>query len=355
MSRLQIAALVLALGIGASIGLAARAAPAMPDARDPVPLRGVPLRGETGLRLLVPNNPPIVLDVDSGSASPTGVPAMARGALRISGIGGRAAVVVQHSHWQRKDIYAVRGRDARVSRLGTGANVWPAADGRSVWVQSVVPRERCTLRRLRLDGRQLRAPRRFPCATGSDPAAGSLGVVSRRTRVLDPYTGRLVLKTRWGVVAATGTTLVLAGPGEQLTLLDGETRAERRLPRPSTAYDTEPAVDPQGRFVALVYGRPWYTTATLPEGWKGGPLQVLDVWILDTRAARITQLPGMPAFMAIKRTSLAWTDDGRLVLLGESNGEQVVAVWRPGQRRLALKTVQLPELDAGSNSFAILR
>ncbi len=110
----------------------------MPDARDPVPLRGVSLRGETGLRLLVPDNPPFVLDVDTGVVIPTGLPAMSRGTLRIVGIGGRAAVVVARSVWKRADIYGVSGRGVRVSRLGTGANVWPAADGRSVWIQSVV-------------------------------------------------------------------------------------------------------------------------------------------------------------------------------------------------------------------------
>ena len=32
----------------------------------------------------------------------------------------------------------------------------------------------------------------------------------------------------------------------------------------------------------------------------------------------------------------------------------MVGVWRPGQRRLAVKTVPLPERDGGSDSFAIL-
>ncbi len=353
MRRLQIAALVLALGIGASIGLAARAAPAMPNARDPVPLRGVSLRGETGLRLLVPDNPPFVLDVDTGVVIPTGLPAMSRGTLRIVGIGGRAAVVVARSVWKRADIYGVSGRGVRVSRLGTGANVWPAHDGGSVWIQSVVSRSRCTLRRMGLDGRQLRAPRPFPCATVSDPAAGSLGLVSRRTRVLDPQTGRLVLQTRWGILAAAGPTLVLAGPAttvvtssHQFTLLDATTRSERRFRWPSILlYRDAPAVDPRGRFVALAFADP--TTSF------GG--QALDVWLVDTLTGKLTQLPGMPALVSLKRTSMAWTADGRLVLLSGRNGRYVVAVWRPGQRRLALKTVQLPELDAGSDSFAILR
>jgi hypothetical protein len=43
------------------------------------------------------------------------------------------------------------------------------------------------------------------------------------------------------------------------------------------------------------------------------------------------------------------------VLLGESGGKEVVAIWRPGDKRLRLKTVQLPERDGGSDSFAPLR
>jgi hypothetical protein len=51
-------------------------------------------------------------------------------------------------------------------------------------------------------------------------------------------------------------------------------------------------------------------------------------------------------------TSMAWTDDGRLVLLGESGTKEFVAVWRSEQRRLAVKTVLLPERNSGSDSFA---
>jgi len=348
MRRLRIAAPIVVLGLAASIGLTARAAPSVLDAgRNPEPLRGAPLRGETGLRLLVPDNPPFVLDVDTGAVIPSGLPATSRGTLRIFGVGGRAAVVVVHSRWKRADMYAVRGRDSRVSRLGVGTNVWPAADDKSVWVQSARSRSRCSLRRMGLDGEELRAPRPFPCATGSDPAAGSLGVVTRRTRVHDPETGGLVLKTRWGVLAAAGTKLVLAGPGREFTLLDGKTGAQRRLPWPSILGGRDaPAVDPRGRFVALAFADP---------AWLLGGRQALDVWLIDTRTGELTQLPGMPAFVSLKRTSLAWTDDGRLVLFGEDNGKDAVAVWRPGERRLALKTVQLPERYGASDSFAILR
>ncbi len=120
--------------------------------------------------------------------------------------------------------------------------------------RSLVDRSRCSLRLVGLDGRQIRGPRAFSCGTVSDPAVGSLGLVVRRTRVLDPRTGRHVPKTPWGVLAAAGTKLVLARPGERLTLLDAKTRAQKRLPWPSD-FDSlgHPAVDPRGRFVALSF------------------------------------------------------------------------------------------------------
>ena len=82
----------------------------------------------------------------------------------------------------------------------------------------------------------------------------------------------------------------------------------------------QPAADPSGRFVALAFAAP---------AWTGGR-QVSDVWLLDVRSGALTQLPSMPAFVSLKATSIAWTHDGRLVLLGESGGRDVVAVWRPG-------------------------
>ncbi len=350
MRRMRIAVpIIVALSLTASIGLTARATTSgLERARDPVPLAGGALPTKTGLQLVVADNPPFVLDVDTGKVIPVaGVPAMSRGTLRVVGVGGRAAVVVASSRWQRASIYAVRGPVGRVSQLGTGANVWSAGDGRTVWIQSALP-SGCTLRQVALEGRRIRAPRRFPCATVSDPSGGLLGLIVGRTRVLDPLTGRAVLKTRWGVWAVAGTKLVLAGPEKQFTLLDGMTGATRRLPWPSIlGFRDQPAVDPRGRFVALAFAVP---------AWDGGGNQALDVWLLDTETGKLTQLPGMPAFVSLKRTSMAWTDDGRLVLLGESNGNDVVAVWRPGQRRLGIKTVSLSDRsDSGSDSFAIVR
>jgi hypothetical protein len=349
MRRMRAVPIILVLSLTASIGLTARAATSgVERAPHPAPLSGAPLSANTGLRLLVADNPPFVLQVDTGRVIPVArVPAVSRGPLWVVGVGGRAAVVVASSRWLRADLYGVRNRVARVSRLGTGVHAWPAGDGRSVWVQSAVE-SGCTVRQVGLDGRRIRAPRRFPCATVSDPAGGALGLVVGRTRILDPLTGKPVLKTQWGIWAVAGTKLVLAGPEKQFTLLDTTTGAARRMPWPSILGSRDqPAVDPRGRFVALAFAVP---------SWSGGARQVLDVWLLDTKTEELTQLPGMPAFVSLKGTSMAWTDDGRLVLLGESNGKDVVAVWRPGQRRLGIKTLSLPDRsDNGSDSFALLR
>lgn len=98
-------------------------------------------------------------------------------------------------------------------------------------------------------------------------------------------------------------------------------------------------------------GRESHARAGDPS-WNLTGKQVLDGWLLDTKTGKLTQLPGMPALVELKRTSIAWTDDGRLVMLARSGGEDLVAVWRPGRRRLALKRVQLPERNSGSDSFA---
>jgi hypothetical protein len=77
----------------------------------------------------------------------------------------------------------------------------------------------------------------------------------------------------------------------------------------------------------------------------------MDVWLLDTQTARLTQLPGMPVIVPLKATSIAWSTDGRLVLLSDD----VVAVWRPGEPQLSVRRITLPQRDGGSDSFAVLR
>jgi hypothetical protein len=335
MRCVPLAALVLGLVLTGAAG---------GSSREPGPLRGVPLGAGTGLRLVVAAVPPFMLDVDSGRVIRVpGVPRQKRGVLWVVGVGGSGAAIVAKSAPQAK-IYGVRRN--RVSNLGAGTDATPAGNGRSVWIKA--GRSSCSLRQVALDGRQLRAPRPYRCAS-TLRAGGTLGLVVNRTRVIDPVTGRTVLRTRSGIVAVVGRRLLLdESPGVSVTLMDATTGGRRtlRLPRTIGSLGTA-AVDPQGRFVALEFGNP---------SWTSGPGQAFDVWLLDAVTGKLTPLPDLPAFVALKRTNMVWTDDGRLVLLAQSGGRDAVVVWRPGQERLAIKLVQLPDRGrSGSDSFALLR
>ncbi|MER3410687.1 MAG: hypothetical protein C4306_11560 [Thermoleophilia bacterium] len=166
-------------------------------------------------------------------------------------------------------------------------------------------------------------------------------------QVINPATGRTLVKApRAVIVAAVGKRLVLAGPGRKFTLLDTRTGAKRALPWLSALPGLdEPKADYQGRHVALAFADP---------AWQGGPSQAIDVWSLDTRSGALTHVPGMPALVRLKATSMEWTRDGRLVFLAESNERELIAVWRPGARRLTVKRVRLPSRTSGSDSFAPL-
>jgi hypothetical protein len=346
-------ALVFPLALASASGGASRQEPQL-RARDPVPLGGIPLRRETGVRLVVADKPPFVLDIDTGSIRRIrGV----RGPVWVIGVGSRAAVAIAQPFSRLGQVYAVRGNEAAVSRLGAGLEVASAApDAGSVWVKRFVRPSHCTLRRVRLDGRMTRAPRSFACAWTIYPG-GSLGLGVSRTRVIDPLTQRTAFRTpkntykmRLGIAAIAGKKVVLEnGSGRDLALMDTATGTWRRVEWPSTSgqlYSLPGAVDVRGRFVALQFGNP---------SWTSEAGQAFDVWVLDTETARLTQLPDMPAFVALKRTNVAWTDDGWLVLLTESAGKVMVAVWKPGQERLEIKTLDIPSRDHnGIFSFAVV-
>jgi hypothetical protein len=213
-----------------------------------------------------------------------------------------------------------------------------------------VSRKRCALLRIGVDGRRS-AARAIPCSWIIAPA-GTLGLVVHRTRLIDPRTLRKVVATRQGVLAVAGRRVLLAGgvlhtPGYRFTLLDSATGDRHRFAWPSMLADLDsPGVDPRGRYIAMAFADPSYQLSGY---------QVLDVWVLDTETAELTHLPGTPAYVSLKGTSIAWTHDGRLVLLGEVDGRAFVGVWRPGEKRISLKSVRLPSREGATDAFAPLR
>jgi len=306
---------------------------------EPGPLRGVPLEGKTGLRLVVSYGTPVFLDVDTLRVTRVrGAPA-GRVAY-VVGVHGRA-VVIADPFARRGRVYALRGWASPLSPLGPGSEVASASDGRSVWIKRIVRPSHCMLRKVRIDGRLLRAPKPLSCSS-SIYSAGSLGLGVSSTRIVDPLTGRTVFRTPLGVVAVAGRKVVTNGP-----LVDTATGVKKRIDWPESVGTLgRIAVDVQGRRVALGFGNP---------SWTGPGGQAFDVRVLDTQTGKFAHVPDMPLFVWLKWTSMAWTADGRLVLVTRNDERQVVAVWRPGQGRLHLKTVRVPNRSAPVNTFAILR
>ena len=145
--------------VGPSEIAVAAAAPA-----EPQPLRGVPLTGATGLRLLIAADPPFLLDVDSGRVTPVGgLDVRGQPVLWVLAVGQDALVVLD---WRapaaavpRAEIYIVRHGTTTARRIASGWEVAPAVGGRSIWVKSFARRRRCVLRELGLEGRERRGPR----------------------------------------------------------------------------------------------------------------------------------------------------------------------------------------------------
>ena len=145
------------------------------------------------------------------------------------------------------------------------------------------------------------------------------------------------------MLVGTGT---LHWPDYRFTLTDTVTGARHRFPWPSILKASRPRRSI--RRAATSRSRSPTPRINLTGN------QVLDVWVLDTATAKLTHLPSTPAYVSLKRTSIAWTHDGRLVLLGEEDGRAFVGVWRPGREALSLKSVRLPEREGGSDEFAPL-
>jgi hypothetical protein len=313
----------------------------------PKPLGGVPLTGKTGLRLVVANDPPFVLDVDTGRITTVGgLNVRDNPVLSVLAVGRDAVVWLDRrspsSGAPAAEIYVVRHGATSATRLATAWDVAPAVDGRAVWLKSYKGARHCILREVGLDGRQRRSARTVPCSTRLVDA-GSGALLVQGSSVVDPRTGRTLLRTG-GVWAMSGhVALTSAGAHRTLTLRDLHSGARRRLRWPSEIGGTDQAaVQANGGLIALAFSDPAY---------HGGGTQVTDVWLLDPTTRRFRHLPDMPAAVSLKFTSMSWTSRGRLVMLAETGGRDVVAVWRPGQNRISVRPVRLPLRRSGSDSF----
>jgi hypothetical protein len=326
------------------------------------PLAGRPFTGRTGLRLLVASDPrPFVVDLDQNNVQPvTGLPTNGERVVSVLPVGEHAVIISDRVCTSCRppgpEVYGIwRHRTAAV-RLGSAQEVVAAREGRAVWLLSHQTTA-CTLRQVGLDGRPRRPARPVSCTTKllAELPAGLL-VASGTSE--DPWEWPTSLldhhghRTRLGfpaanLLAATGQlVLTSAEPLAPLTLTNLHSGASWRLSWPSRLRGGThiAAVHPNGRDIAVGFHG---LAAPGEEGY--------DLWLLNTATRRWQHLPDLPAAdIAAKATDLAWTGDGRLVVLtGTATLGQVVAVWRPGQPRLALRPLKLPTPSSGTDTLAI--
>jgi hypothetical protein len=317
-------------------------------------LPGVPLRSPAGLRLLVANDPePFVLDVDSGGIQPvTGLPADDDRSVHVESVGEDAVVV------SRRDcrgsgcaadsrVYLVRHGRTVATRLAAASDVESARDGRGVWLLARQDRTRCTLGQVGLDGRPRRPALPVPCESVliDELPAGLLVYVSRSGSGAGPYSALVTADGGFRrlpqvVDGVAGGNLVLStlDPGRLIALTDLRSGVSHRLRWPSTLQDHVMGlidVHPEGRLVSVAF---------YPA--HSGAEQTLDLWLLDLTTRNWHQLPDMPLRLAPSKPQAAWTADGRLLLLAglaDDPASGLVAVWRPGQPRIAVRRVPLPD------------
>jgi hypothetical protein len=340
------------LGVGLVLALVATARSAGPLPR----LTGPALAGPTHLHLVVAGAPPYIFDVDANSMRKVpGVVTSPHSVLSVAPSGQSALASVNQAcnpcagdtityspTWD-----AVRIRlDGSVRRLGSGLSVAPARNSSAIWVlERRGSGGHCRLKLLPSSRPSVRAPCGF---LEQDGEAGMLESGTEREMLVDTRTGRVRASgVRLGVLHGD---LVLEQSewvlGESsLSLLDLASGTRRSLRWPSIlSWLDQVIVQPHGTLAAVGIADPA----------SPGPAPAEDVWILDSATGSSTNLPGFPAQVRLKFSSMAWTSDDRLVLLLEGGGRTVLAVWRPGSKSLPLRSIELPAHSGGSDTFVPL-
>jgi hypothetical protein len=341
------------LGVGLVVlALTATARPAGPLPR----LSGPAPTGPTHLQLIVSGAPPFIYDVDANAVREVaGVVTSPHSVLSVmpSGKGALAAVwqatcdpcAGEITYSRAWEAFRIR-RDGSVRRAGGGWSVAPARNSTAVWALRRGNDRKCRLKLLP----SARPSVRMRCALlDRDTEDGMVVWTANGQALVDKRTGRTRASARR--LEPLHGELALEETGEELleenrlSLVDLATGARRPLKWPSILRGLdEIAVQPHGPLVAVGFGDPAYP----------GPAQAADVWMLDTETGEFSHLPGFPAQVRLKFSSMAWTSDDRLVLLVESGERTVLAVWRPGSPTLPLRQLKLPPRSGGSDTFVPL-
>ena len=312
----------------------------------PLPrLAGPALPGPAHLQLILSGSPPVIVDVDTGSARTVpGVTTSRFSQVQLVPIAGGALAIVHQAcdpcaggklRFATNAVGFRIGVDGSVERLGSGRSFLPSRNGTSVWVLGRDAADRCTLR-LEPSIRPARAVR---CGLLLEDGETGLRMstpdgevlLDARTARARPASGGGRVDPRDDYAIRTSGDPMLEE--ERLHLDHLGTRASRNLRWPSilTWYGGW-AARPQGSLIALEFADPAYP----------GPAQAEDFWLLDPATRTFSHLPGFPAQVDLKFSTWSWLDDGRLVLYLQGGGRTVVGLWQPGWKAVAVVPVALP-------------
>jgi hypothetical protein len=286
--------------------------------------------------------PPSIIDVDSGEVQRvSGVVRSSDSALWLTPVPGGALAAAGSPRSARAVLIHADG-STRV--LVSATSVVGAWDAPAAWALTRRPGGKCALRLV---------PGERPAVTtrcGSLEADGAAGIVVLTDDgevLVDHRTGRVRAQVRGDESMLTplrGELIfeLATSPSDgihRLSLVDLASGRRRALRWPSDLADIDGVVaEPSGPLVAVGFA----SVASSPQG--------EDIFILDTRDGRFTHVPGYPILEDLKRSSVAWTRDGRLVLTIGLGDRMTLGVYRPGAREVSLRRIEPPPF-AGSDTF----
>jgi hypothetical protein len=302
-------------------------------------LCGRALEGPTGLVLVVGDT---VVDIDAdtrqrieGLPDGAGFVPPASQPIWAQRVGPDAVIGVGDSSG-RWEVFAVRPGSPQAVPIGFGSPT-PGLGG--VWLRDKISADDCRVRKVAFDGQILAESAPVDCDV-SLVEETSLGLIGVREVdgafsgvILDPE-NLLTTLFEVGLIRGVFGNRVLhqAGGGSDFILLDTLTGEEITIELPVRfGQPSYGELSPDGRYLAIPFK---------------SPLQVFDIWVLDTETLQWTRVPSMPVASGVKATSLAWVPDGRLIVLLtlEPDGHQL-ATWTPGDRELRVRGLD-DELEA---------